>query len=57
MRKIVYDSRGKIPRFVVHEDVVVNQQEGGEVSYTDKWMPAYIKLYKEWLSAGKPRAR
>jgi SH3-like domain-containing protein len=48
MRELVLDQRGKIPRFVVFKDVVVNQREGGEQPYKTDWRPAYIKLYKQW---------
>ena len=48
MRELVLDQRGKIPRFVVFKDAVVNQREGGEQSYKTNWMPAYITLHKQW---------
>ena len=50
--KIVYDSRGKTPRFVVHKDLVVNQYTGDEVAYTGDWMPAYLKLYRKYKKDG-----
>ena len=46
--KLVYDSRGKVPRFVVHDDAVVNQYTGDEVEYTGDWFPAYLKLYLKY---------
>jgi hypothetical protein len=48
MRELVLDQRGKIPRFVVFKDVVVNQLEGGNQPYTGDWLPAYKYLYKQW---------
>jgi SH3-like domain-containing protein len=48
MRELVLDQRGKAPRFVIFEDAVVNQREGGEQAYTVDWLPAYINLYKQW---------
>jgi SH3-like domain-containing protein len=48
MRELVLDQQGKVPRFVVFKDAVVNQREGGEQAYTLDWMPAYIKLLKQW---------
>lgn len=48
MRPIVLDDRGKTPRFVIFQDAVVNQKEGGKEPYTTDWLPAYIKLYKKW---------
>lgn len=48
MRQLVYDSQGKLPRFVVFKDAVVNQLEGGEEAYVGDWRPAYINLYKQW---------
>jgi SH3-like domain-containing protein len=48
MRELVYDSRGKLPRFVVFKDAVVNQREVGEEPYVGDWRPAYIKLHKQW---------
>lgn len=49
MKQLVCDSLGKLPSFVVFEDAVVNQREGGEEAYVGDWRPAYIKLYKQWI--------
>lgn len=50
MRELVYDDRGKLPRFVVFEDAVVNQRTGEEIHYTDNWFPAYRSLYIKYRS-------
>jgi SH3-like domain-containing protein len=48
MRELVLDKNGKVPRFVVFKDAVVNQREGGEQAYTLDGVPAYIKLHRQW---------
>jgi SH3-like domain-containing protein len=48
MRELVLDQRGKVPRFVIFEDAVVNQRDGREQAYTVDWVPAYITLRKQW---------
>jgi SH3-like domain-containing protein len=53
MRELVLDQQGKVPRFVIFEDAVVNQHEGGEQAYTVDWMPAYINLYKQCRRPGQ----
>lgn len=52
MINLVYDSNGKLPRFVIHENKVVNQRPGEyeEVAYTKDWLPAYIYLLKRYRS-------
>lgn len=52
MRELVFDKRGKMPRFVVFDDSVVNQYTGDEVEYTNDWLPAYIQLYKKYRKDG-----
>jgi hypothetical protein len=48
MRELVYDAHGKLPRFVIFEDVVVNQREGGEEACAGDWRSAYLNLHKQW---------
>lgn len=50
--QLVYDTRGRLPRFVVHSNVVVNQYTGDSVAYSKDWMPAYIKLYVKYKKDG-----
>lgn len=49
---MVRDSSGKIPRFVIFKDCVVNQHTGVQVSYTKDWVPAYIELFNQYLKDG-----
>lgn len=48
MRELVLDKNGKVPRFVVFKDAVVNQREGGELAYQVDWKPAFIYLHRKW---------
>lgn len=52
MRDIVYDKNGRMPRFVVFEDAVVNQHTGQEITYSDNWMSAYCVLYVKYKKDG-----
>lgn len=52
MRELVYDSRGKLPRFVVFKDAVVNQYTGDEVAYVGEWFDAYLELYLKYKKEG-----
>lgn len=51
-RELVYDNRGKLPRFVIFEDVVVNQRTGDSVAYAGDWIPAYLNLYRKYKKDG-----
>lgn len=55
MRQLVLDQRGKVPRFVVFSDAVVNQLEGGEQPYKDDWLPAYKHLHKQWKAGNEQK--
>lgn len=56
---MIYDKNNKIPRFVILDDCVINQREGGKETYNPQktlminginwpWFNAYRKLYKAW---------
>ena len=59
---MIYDKYGRIPRFVVLKDCVINQREGGKENYDPNktltidginrpWFNAYRKLYRAWKDA------
>lgn len=50
--QLVYDNRGKLPRFVIFDCEVVNQRTGERVAYVGDWMPAYLELYSKYEKDG-----
>jgi hypothetical protein len=48
----VLDARGKIPRFLVLTDGVINQRTLDSVKYQDDWVPAYKQLHRKYIKDG-----
>ena len=46
--KPVYDDRGKLPRFLILDDAVINQYTLEVAHYEHDWLPAYENLYRKY---------